>query len=265
LIGLIPPFANCFFEFIDPQKQYPGFLNGLHLLSGDSLDRLLRDGGLDGMCPLDYPGARIKCVALSYVRSNDASGACLNWGPETITSFGIDEQGTIIEGYMASASQLPDPDPIRKVYLNPITCEMTVDRDTTPPRRFKHPSHFQLAPALVSMMLISQRATTTYSAEMIKSRQQRRYEERHPQCIQTPVTRYYTLDLEPFKPLFDTAGGGKGGWQQAWHRVRAFLRHIKKSGKVVPVKAHTRGNPLKGIIQKDYAVKTNQREENSKS
>jgi hypothetical protein len=63
--------------------------------------------------------------------------------------------------------------------------------------------------------------------------------------------RYYTLSIDLEETKFDASSpGGFGGWEQAWHRVRGHLRHLK-SGQAVAVRSHAKGNSLKGIITKD--------------
>jgi hypothetical protein len=120
------------------------------------------------------------------------------------------------------------------------------------------PSSFpQTTPILVVlvtlMMLHAKLVKSTLSPELVKTRQQRRYHERHPDRVQPPLVRYYTLSLDTSRTQI-AGGTGKGGWEQAWHRVRGFLRHYK-SGKIVAVRSHSRGNPLKGVINKDYDVR----------
>lgn len=74
--------------------------------------------------------------------------------------------------------------------------------------------------------------------------------------VDPPVDRYYTLALNTDRVRIDNGNRqGKGGWTQALHEVRAFFRHMK-SGKVVPVRSHLRGDPDKGVIEKDYKMKS---------
>jgi hypothetical protein len=117
----------------------------------------------------------------------------------------------------------------------------------------------QLTPlvvVLVSLMMLNCKLLkSTLSVEPTKSRQQRRYEERHPDRARPSLVRYYVLSIDPERTQAD-GSSRTGGWEMAWHKVRGFLRHLK-SGKVVPVRPHTRGNPLKGVILKDYKVKGN--------
>ena len=109
---------------------------------------------------------------------------------------------------------------------------------------------------LLSMMFLNTRlAHSTEVQSAPKTRQQRRYEERHPDRAQQQVS-YNLLTVD--QSVVDRAPGDgthKGGWTVSWHRVRGHLRHLK-SGKVVPVKPHHRGNALKGVVLKDYEVKT---------
>ncbi len=259
LVGIVPPFENCLFEYAFPQLGLD--FVGIQLITGKTLETFL--SGSSGLChsfltDSFQPGAKHNFLAWSYVRfiCDAASGRSLNFGPNALASFSVDAEGQIVGDGIHISGQEPDPNPIQRINRNSMTGEISTD--VLPESgQYRQAKASLFLPALVSMMLISQKAMTTLSPEIGKSRQVRRHEQRHPTAEPTmPFSRYYTLDLEPFKPLFESAGTGKGGWHQAWHRVRGFLRHIKKSGKVVPVRPHSRGNPLIGVIQKDYAIRT---------
>jgi hypothetical protein len=66
--------------------------------------------------------------------------------------------------------------------------------------------------------------------------------------------RYHILKIDPSKISSGHHGSGRGGWEMAWHMVRGHLRRYK-SGKVIAVRAHSRGNALKGVVLKDYKLK----------
>ncbi len=106
-------------------------------------------------------------------------------------------------------------------------------------------------------MMLNFKFLSSTLSDSTKSRQERRYEDRHPDRATPPLVKYYTLsiDLDKTQP---TPGDGtmRGGWEVAWHMVRGHLRRYK-TGKVVPVRPHSKGNPLKAVIHKrDYELKT---------
>ena len=69
-----------------------------------------------------------------------------------------------------------------------------------------------------------------------------------------PGVRFWTLKLNVPDVATDTPGHSTGGgWTVAWHRVRGHLRRLK-SGKVVKVRPHTKGDLLKGIVLKNYEL-----------
>jgi hypothetical protein len=109
---------------------------------------------------------------------------------------------------------------------------------------------------LVALMMLNCRMVKRTPTEPEpKSRQQRRYDERHPNRATPPPVSYYTLEIDLDKTGTGAPGAGKkGGWEQAWHQVRGHLRHYK-SGKVVPVRPFSKGNPFKGFILKGYKLK----------
>jgi hypothetical protein len=111
--------------------------------------------------------------------------------------------------------------------------------------------------ALSALMLFNNRIVkSTLSPEVIKSRQQRRYEQQHPDRATPPIVRYHKLSLNTDdKTIAEAVTSGKGGWIMAWHMVRGHLRRYK-SGKVITIRSYSKGNPLKGVVLKDYAVKS---------
>jgi hypothetical protein len=122
--------------------------------------------------------------------------------------------------------------------------------------RQNRPQYTPFIVLLVALMMLNCGVLkSTVKEAPLKSRQQRRYEERHPQRATPPPVKYYTLEIDLDKTQRGSASPSKkGGWEQAWHKVRGHLRHYK-SGKVVPVRPFSKGNPFKGVILKDYKLK----------
>jgi hypothetical protein len=71
--------------------------------------------------------------------------------------------------------------------------------------------------------------------------------------------RYYVLNLSSdtlgYLPKPEENCHGKSGIKQRWHMCRGHYRHLK-SGKVVFVKGHYRGDKALGIVHKDYAFQS---------
>jgi hypothetical protein len=215
-VGIVPPFNLCWFEFpID--NFYGGDVPGVPSDYGV----LLVLSEINHEIRERYPA--IQYLVKSYVFEHFCwNGVCVTT-PTTSFNIPIDGDGVMLS---YEAYTLGDAD-------------------------------FNMMAMMISlysiMMMNHGFLRNTLSPE--KSRQQRRYEERHPDRAE-PFVRYHILSLNP-ETTRSTDGDGsnrKGGWEVAWHRVRGHDRYYK-SGKVIRIKPHTKGNPLKGIVLKDYKVK----------
>jgi hypothetical protein len=222
-VGIIPPFENCFFEY--PATKYIDATVdcGVHVFSMPK-DRI----------EATFPGQGFAFVMYATVFFRFNFNGQWESGRETTAMFASDSEG-------------------RLLHLKMTAC---LPKGVDPSLRKNLPQITPLLVVLVSLMMLNCRLLkSTQSLEVVKSRQQRRYEDRHPERAAPPLARYYILSLDPERTQGD-GSSRKGGWEVAWHKVRGFLRHLK-SGKVVPVRPHARGNPLKGVIFKDYEVKRN--------
>lgn len=218
-VGIIPPFCNCWFEYRNGETECPDA--GVHLYSL-SRDEIAYEFPDDGFAFVVYLAVFYRHVV------NGVSHSAL----ETVALFALDNEGRLIS-------------------FEAMACRPEKADQSLPENQ---PNCIPIFITLVSLMLIHGKVVkSTLSPEVVKSRQQRRYEERHPSRATPPLMRYYTLVIDPERKQSD-GSSGKGGSEMPWHRVRGFLRHLK-SGKVVPVRPYSRGNPLKGVIVKDYKVK----------
>jgi len=221
-VNIVPPFDNCFFEF-----------SVLH----DAIRRtktleILPQVAVHLYTEPREQGERFRVIATVFFHYYDVNGKS-SCARETVGLIDIDEDGQLLEVKLFSC--LPATEDRSLAQNKPHATPITV--------------------VLVSLMMLNHGIVqSTLSPEIVKSRQQRRYEERHPERVEEPFVRYYTLSLDTDKMRTEAGTSGEGGWEQAWHMVRGFLRRLP-SGKIVPVKAHARGNPLKGIINKDYTLK----------
>jgi hypothetical protein len=237
-VGVIPPFDNCFFEYrhpcceVDPASQFQRIkteYEGVHIMATSHPDTL---AALNFNRPPDTPEIKFVMHANVLYRSiGPHRGIC-----------GIDSEALICtdtEGRVIYFNRHPRATP-QQVANNP-SCGV--------------PNLSQYLVTMLAMMMLGTKVgTAVQSPEVKETRQQRRYRERHPNRATPPPVRYWTLEVDPNVIAPDTPGtSGKGGWEVCWHRVRGHLRHLK-SGKVVPIRAHSKGNPLKGVIFKDYAV-----------
>lgn len=116
------------------------------------------------------------------------------------------------------------------------------------------PQNASLANLLVSLMLLNHgMVKTQHIPSPPITRQQRRHAARHNTTPFVPI-RFHKLTINCGHEA-GSAGSAhhKGDWEVAWHCVRGHLRRLR-SGKVVSVRPHTKGNPLKGITVKDYRL-----------
>ena len=87
----------------------------------------------------------------------------------------------------------------------------------------------------------------------------KRYQERHGH----KRPRYYVLDIEPMRPKFRDANGGKDGISlaKALHICRGHFKDYREKplfGKVSGMfwwQPHVRGTAEAGIVEKDYRIK----------
>jgi hypothetical protein len=119
------------------------------------------------------------------------------------------------------------------------------------------PNRKELLVTLASLMLLGTKtASAVQSTTPPISKKQRRKTKRDGSRPKSTGVRFWTLKLNVPNTPSDVAGGaaGGGGWTMAWHRVRGHLRRLK-SGKVVKVRPHARGDLLKGVVEKTYELK----------
>lgn len=232
LIGIIPPFDSCFFEYATHKYFASGSSGtterncGIHLAS-------MPIEYIQKKIP-DYQERGITFALSATVFFRHFINGQYRATRETVAYITADADGRVVTFRIEAL--LPD----------------NVDRSL--PQNVP-----QLQPIVVLlvalMMLNCKMLKSTLVEPPPKSRQQRRFEEGHPNRATPPLVRHYTLKIDLDKTGTGTSGAGKkGGWEQAWHQVRGFLRRTK-SGKVVVVRPHARGNPLKGVIFKDYKLK----------
>jgi hypothetical protein len=222
-VGIIPPFENCFFEYPVTAYGDKAVDCGVHLFS------MPRD-----WIEETFPGQGFAFVMYATVFYRFILSGQSVSGRETTAMFASDSEGQLL-------------------HLQAMAClPQGVDRSLIQ----NSPQYTPLLVLLVSLMMLNCKLLkSTLSPEIVKSRQQRRYEQRHPSRATPPLARYYILSIDSDRTHGD-GSSRNGGWDVAWHKVRGFLRHLK-SGKVVPVRPHTRGNPLKGVVLKDYEVRGN--------
>ena len=221
-VGIIPPFDNCFFEYPTTKYEHSAANCGIHVLSMPQ-----------EWIAAKYPGEGFEHLMLVTIFFRFVISGVSQTGRETVATIASDSEGRVLD-YQLTAC-IPDG----------------VDRSV----QQNKPQSTPFIVLLVALMMLNcGMLKRTFVEPPPKSRQQRRYEERHPNRATPPLVRYYVLDIDLDKTGTGAPGAGrKGGWEQAWHHVRGFLRRCK-SGKVVPVRPHTRGNPIKGIILKDYKL-----------
>jgi|SRR5579871_538660 len=233
-VGIIPPFDSCFFEYATHKYLPPGSSTtereyGVHLASMplEYIEKKVPDYEERGITFVLY--ATVFCRLFVKGRYQAAR--------ETVAYITADAAGRIVTFHIEAL--LPDHVDGKL----PQNC----------------PQQTPIIVLLVALMMLNSRMLkSTLVDPPPKSRQQRRYEQRHPEHAAPPPVQYYTLeiDLDKTQRVSDSPSK-KGGWEQAWHQVRAHVRHLR-SGKVVPVRPHSRGNPLKGVILKDYKATANQ-------
>jgi hypothetical protein len=214
LVGVLPPYDNCFFEYADLWRGNGAQFQGVHVLTIQ--DRIDNDA-----CSGD---AKFNMLARVYYRAT-LEGRRPILASDSYAYISCTEDGGPIAFDVFAVDKPPE-------------CET--------------PNILEFMITMASMMLLGTKiAKPELSPEIVKTRQVRRWEAAHPDRV-TPFVRYYTLNVNPFQKTIRAEDAG-GGWEQAWHRVRGHLRHYK-SGKVVPVRPYSKGNLLKGLIIKDYAV-----------
>jgi hypothetical protein len=220
-VGIVPPFCNCFFEYPMIPCGDCAVDCGVHLAS------MSRE-----WIAANFPDQGVAFVLFATVFFRFLENGVSMTGRETVGIIASNSEGQLLSLKLRAC--VPEG----------------VDQ-----AQMKHsPQQTPILIVLVSLMMLSCKVVkSTLSPEIVKSRQQRRYEERNPSRATLPLVRYYTLSIDPERTQGD-GSSWKGGWEMAWHKVRGFLRHLK-SGKVVPVRPHSRGNPLKGVILKDYELK----------
>lgn len=222
-VGIIPPFDNCFFEYPTTKYEHSAVDSGVHVLSMPQ-----------EWIAAKYPGDGFEHFMLVTIFFRFVINGISKTGRETVATIASDSEGRVLDYQLMAC--LPDG----------------VDRSLWQ----NQPQSTPFIVLLVALMMLNcgmLRKTSTEPPP--KSRQQRRYEERHPQRATPSPVRFYTLEIDLDKTGTGASGAGKkGGWEQAWHKVRGHLRHYK-SGKVVPVRPFSKGNPLKGVVLKDYKLK----------
>ncbi len=231
-IGIVPPGDNCFFEY--PAKHYTYDSDadltllhvGIHLAS-------MSQEWIAAKIP-DYKDRGIEFAMFATVFFHNRFHGQHVVGRETVAYVTSNSDGRIISCNIETL--LPDG----------VDRFLPQNQPQSPP----------IVVMLVALMMLNCRMVKrTLTEPEPKSRQQRRYEEQHPNRAIPPPVRFYTLEIDLDKTGTGASGAGKkSAWEQAWHTVRGHLRHYK-SGKVVPVRPYSKGNPLKGIVLKDYKLK----------
>jgi hypothetical protein len=226
-VQIFPPYPSCFFEY-RPHWREAGILEeglrdethfeGVWIFSGDAVDRAYGDVARER-----YPETKYILLANvfnRYTAQNTRTG-------HRITAN--EHQGAallLLNGQGDLILFQPEKDMLNRK---------------------------EVLVALASMMLMGTKIATPVQATTVPpTRKQRRQARRH-ETVAQPALRFWTLKLNVPEQSDVPSEHGKGGWIVAWHRVRGHLRHLK-SGKVVTVKAHTRGNPLMGVVVKDYEL-----------
>ena len=222
-VGIIPPFENCFFEYPTTKYEHSAVDCGIHVLSMPH-----------EWIAAKHPGEGFAHFMLVTIFFRFVINGVSKTGRETVATIASDAEGRVLEYGIVAC--LPDG----------------VNRSL----RQNQPQTAPFIVLLVALMMLNcGMLKSTLTEPPPKSRQQRRYEERHQQRTTPPLFRYYTLEIDLDKTQRGSASPSKkGAWEQAWHQVRGHLRHYK-SGKVVPVRPFSKGNPFKGVILKDYKLK----------
>ena len=222
-VGIIPPFDNCFFEYPTTKYEHSAVDCGIHVLSMPQ-----------EWIAAKYPGAGFEHFMLVTIFFRFVINGLSRTGRETVATIASDAEGRIVDYQIVAC--VPD----------------SVDRSL----RQNRPQYTPFIVLLVALMMLNcGMLKSTLAGPPPKSRQQRRYEERHPNRTTPPLVRYHVLEIDLDKTQRGSASPSKkGAWEQAWHQVRGHLRHYK-SGKVVPVRPFSKGNPFKGVILKDYKLK----------
>jgi hypothetical protein len=222
-MGIIPPFERVCFEF--PASKYGDIaLDYAMLIDAIDLEQIppaldLPDGCVHGM----------HVTVLAHLRVNGNHHAAR----ETVALILSGAEGELLELRMKACIP-PGEDP------------------TLPQNQ---PKIAQVLVTLLSLMMLNTKLLKSeLTPEPVLSRQQRRWNARHPERAPKPAVRYHILKIDPSKLPSDQHDSGRGGWEMAWHMVRGHLRRYK-SGKVVAVRPHSRGNALKGMVLKDYELK----------
>ena len=231
-VGIIPPYDNCFFEYAVRHRN-----------DGTDVGWSIRDVGihLASMSP--------EWIAVKIPDYKEHGITFAMYATVFLHSVvqGKDVVGREIVAYMTA-------DADGRLTTCEVEALLPAGVDRSLPQN--QPQFLLLAVLLVALMMLNCRMVKhTLTAPEPKSRQQRRYEEQHPERATASHVSYYILEIDLDKTGTGASGAGKtGGWEQAWHKVRGHLRHYK-SGKVVPVRSYSRGNPLKGLGLKDYKLK----------
>lgn len=97
------------------------------------------------------------------------------------------------------------------------------------------------------------------NVELVANDPPQKASRKHERRYGRPLTRYYTLDIEPFKEVLEREGGAATeGLRKALHLCRGHFRRPKNSPPDAPqtqwVRSHMRGSTLSGEIRKDYRL-----------
>ena len=236
-IGIIPPFPNCFYEYTVHNYTYEdktGTKRCFPLTHGIQVTSMP-----ESWIPIAIPDYKERGIKYAFEAT-------------VYTRMRIGDQYYVERKSIASIASAVDG--------TPLVCNVhallppSVDRTL----RQNQPQRTPIVVMLIAVMMLNcGMLKSTLTEPSPQTRQQRRYEERHPQRATPPPVRFYTLEIDLDKTGTGASGSGKeGGWEQAWHLVRGHMRQLK-SGKIVAVRPHARGNPLKGVIRKEYKIKAN--------
>jgi hypothetical protein len=217
IVDAVPPYESCFFEY-RPHWQGAGaaLFEGVWLLSGEYVERAYLAGAQTG--DPDTEHVLLATVFNRYL-SQDGLNLPIN-DCQGVALIKLDANWDLIR-------LVPHPD---------------------------MPNRKELLVTLASLMLLGTKVASSVQSTTPQPTRRERRKARNAGTKPQPGARFWTLKLNVPDAATDTPGhSAGGGWTVAWHRVRGHLRRLK-SGKVVKVRPHTKGDLLKGIVLKNYEL-----------
>ncbi len=218
IVAAIPPYESCFFEY-RPHWQETGkaMYEGVWLVSGE--------------------GVQEAFLAEAQVGDRDTQHVVL---------------ATVFNRYLSQDGfNLPIND-CQGVALIKLDANWDLIRLVPHPDM---PNRKELLVTMASLMLMGTKVASAVQPTPKQPTRKNRRKARKARTKPQPGARCWTLRLNVPDVATDTPDHRTGGgWTVAWHRVRGHLRRLK-SGKVVQVRPHTKGDVLKGIVLKNYELK----------